>query len=192
MNIFILIRLTQNNTTNSTMFTFSDKGDKLRVVISVSPEHILYPCCLAIYYNSFITYNSLCTIHNVHSQSTVHNIHKLVKYWYKWDVNMNYQHINETKTLIHTLGIQYLVWLTLMLKEVNKNPNISWTVNQEGVTNDWQSIFCKYNEWSICPIFSPALQDVLMYNLQHLHLPYHVKNAINLQKIKLCTSKTCL
>lgn len=61
MNIFILIRLTQNNTTNSTMFTFSDKGDKLRVVISVSPEHILrlYPCCLAIYYNSFITYNSL-------------------------------------------------------------------------------------------------------------------------------------
>lgn len=55
MNIFILIRLTQNNTTNSTMFTFSDKGDKLRVVISVSPEHILYPCCLAIYYNSFIT-----------------------------------------------------------------------------------------------------------------------------------------
>lgn len=149
MNIFILIRLTQNNTTKSTMFTFSDKGDKLRVVISVRPEHILYPCCLAIYYNSFITYNSLCTVHNVHSQSTVHNIHKMVKYWYKWDVHMNYQHINKTKTLIHTLGIQYLVWLTLMLKEVNKNPNISWTVNQEGVTNDWQSIFCKYNEWSV-------------------------------------------
>lgn len=55
MNIFILIRLTQNNTTKNTMFTFSDKGDKLRVVISVRQEHILYPCCLAIYYNSFIT-----------------------------------------------------------------------------------------------------------------------------------------
>lgn len=102
-----------------------------------------------ILYYSSIMYNSLCTVHNVHSKCTVHNIHKLVKYWYKWDEYMKYQHIkHNSKSNSYTRdSVSRLI--NSMLIEENKNPNITWTVNQEGVTNDWQSIVCKYNEWSV-------------------------------------------
>lgn len=46
---------------------------------------------------------------------------------------MNYQHNNKSNTYTRD-SVSRLI--NSMLIEENKNPNITWSVNHEGVTND--------------------------------------------------------